>query len=80
MDCDTLPVVDRHELKAHRKRLGLSLAQAAEQVQITARSWARYESGERKIPPSIVKLFSLLNRIPAKQAKPRKRRKPVKSV
>jgi transcriptional regulator with XRE-family HTH domain len=64
--------VDRIKLKAHRKRLGLSLAEAAAQVEIAPRSWARYESGERRIPPSIVRLFCILNRIP--QA-PRKRLK-----
>jgi transcriptional regulator with XRE-family HTH domain len=56
--------MDRHKLKGHRKRLGLSLAEAAAQVEIAPRSWARYESGERRIPPSIIRLFCLINRIP----------------
>lgn len=65
--------MDRHALKEHRKRLGLSLAQVAEQVQVTPRTWARYESGERSIPPSIVRLFSLINRIKVVKKSARKR-------
>lgn len=65
--------VDRKVLKAHRKRLGLSLADAAGQVEIATRSWARYESGERRIPPSIVRLFCLINRIPIAAPKRPKR-------
>ena len=55
--------MDRRELKAHRKRLGLSLSEAAAQVHVTARTWARYESGERHVPESIVHLFCLTNGI-----------------
>ena len=49
------------ELKAWRNKLGLSLAQAARQVEVTPRTWARWESGERRIPGGAMKLFRLLN-------------------
>jgi transcriptional regulator with XRE-family HTH domain len=55
--------MDREELRAHRKRLGLSLAQAAAQVHVSPRTWARYESAERHIPEAIVHLFCTLNGI-----------------
>lgn len=51
------------ELKAHRKRLGLSLAQAAAQVHVSPRTWARWEAGDRHLPESIVELFCLKNGI-----------------
>lgn len=53
----------KKELKAHRKRLGLSLSKAASQVHVSVRTWARYESGERKVPEAIAHLFCLLNGI-----------------
>ena len=61
--CDRCDM-DRHRLKAHRKRLGLSLAQAAAQVHVAPRTWARWESGERHVPEAAVHLFCALNRIP----------------
>jgi DNA-binding transcriptional regulator YiaG len=51
------------ELKSLRKRLGLSLAQAASQVAVHPRSWARWEAGERRIPEGSMKLFRLLNKV-----------------
>jgi len=47
------------EVKRMRKKAGLSIAQAARIVQIADRSWQRYESGDRKIPPGLVELFCL---------------------
>lgn len=49
------------ELKALRYTLYLSLAQAARQVVVTPRSWARWEAGEAPIPEGTLKLFRLLN-------------------
>lgn len=51
------------ELKALRKSLGLSLAKAARQVEVSARSWARWESGLQNIPEGAVKLFKILNKV-----------------
>jgi transcriptional regulator with XRE-family HTH domain len=51
------------ELKKLRYELGLSLAEAAKQVEVTPRTWARWESGERSIPNGAVKLFCLLNKV-----------------
>ena len=51
------------ELKKLRKTLGLSLAQAARQVEVSARTFARWESGVQKIPEGAVKLFKILNSI-----------------
>lgn len=52
-----------NQVKAMREKAGLSVAEAARCVQIERRSWQRYESGERKIPPGIVELFCLKNGI-----------------
>jgi DNA-binding transcriptional regulator YiaG len=50
-------------LKSMRKRLNLSLAEAADQVHVTPRTWCRWEAGERKIPGSALELFCKKNRI-----------------
>jgi transcriptional regulator with XRE-family HTH domain len=55
--------MDHIGLKKLRKKLGLSLAQAAAKVHITPRTWARYEAGDRAIPESVVHLFCLQNKI-----------------
>lgn len=52
------------ELKKIRLWLGLSVAQAANQVHITDRSWRRYEKGDRQIPKAIVHLFCTINNLP----------------
>ena len=52
------------EVKALRQSAGLSISQAARSVQITDRSWQRYESGERKAPAGLVELFCLKNGLP----------------
>ena len=52
-----------NELKALRKTLGLSLAQASRQVEVSARTWARWESGSQKIPEGAIKLFKILNSV-----------------
>lgn len=49
------------ELKELRKELGLSIADAARQVQIHPRSWARYEAGDRQIPKGMLELFLIKN-------------------
>lgn len=51
------------ELKELRNKLGLSIAKAARQVEVTPRTWSRWESGSQKIPEGAVKLFRLLNKI-----------------
>jgi DNA-binding transcriptional regulator YiaG len=50
------------ELKGLRKRLGLSLAQAARQVEVSVRTWARWETSER-VPEGAIKLFKIVNRL-----------------
>ena len=50
------------ELKGLRKLLGLSLAQAARQVEVSVRTWARWETSER-VPEGAVKLFKIVNRL-----------------
>ena len=49
------------KLKALRYKLGLSLADAARQVEVTPRTWARWESGDRAIPRGAIKLFYIVN-------------------
>ena len=55
------------ELKTLRKKLGLSLAQAGRQTEVSARTWCRWESGKQNIPEGAVKLFKLLNKVKEKQ-------------
>lgn len=50
------------DLKQARKKLGLSLSKAAAQVDVSARTWCRWESGESKMPEAARKLFYLLNK------------------
>ena len=49
------------ELKKLRKIFGLSLSRAARQVEVSSRTWARWEAGDQAIPEGAVKLFRLLN-------------------
>lgn len=49
------------ELKALRNSLKLSVPEAARQVEVTPRAWMRWESGEYKIPPGVLKLFEIEN-------------------
>ena len=49
------------DLKSLRKSLGLSSAQAARQVEVTPRTWLRWESGEYQIPAGVLKLFRIVN-------------------
>ena len=49
------------ELKKLRKNLGLSLAQAARQVEVSVRTWARWEAGDQPIPEGALKLFRIVN-------------------
>ena len=51
------------ELKKLRKKLGLSLAQAARQVEVSARTWARWEAGDQAVPEGAMKLFRILNKL-----------------
>lgn len=49
------------ELKALRNSLGLSVTAASRQVEASARSWQRWESGQQPIPAGVLKLFRILN-------------------
>ena len=55
--------MDGPSLKKLRKSLDLSLAQASRQVEVSARTFARWESGVQKIPEGAIKLFKILNKI-----------------
>ena len=59
------------ELKALRKKLGLSTTAAAAQVHVASRTWARWEAGDRHIPEAIVHLFCTLNKIKYEGPQPR---------
>jgi transcriptional regulator with XRE-family HTH domain len=61
------------ELKKLRYSLKLSLAQASRQVEVSARSWARWEAGDVPIPEGALKLFRILNGL-EQAPKPKKRR------
>ncbi len=49
------------ELKVLRKSLGLSLSQAARQVEVSSRTFARWEAGAQTIPAGALKLFKMIN-------------------
>ena len=51
------------ELKRLRKKLRLSSTKAARQVEVSARTWTRWEAGGKPIPEGVVKLFKIVNRI-----------------
>lgn len=51
------------EFKAFRKSLKLSLAGAARQLEVSARTIARWEAGQQSIPLGAIKLFLMLNKI-----------------
>lgn len=55
------------QLKNLRNSLGLSVSKAATQVHVTARTWNRYESGDRPIPEGVIHLFCLLNELDPKE-------------
>lgn len=44
-----------------RKSLGLTQTEAANLVDLSLRSWQRYETGEQVIPKSILELFIIKN-------------------
>lgn len=47
------------ELKALRMEQGDSITEAANKVHVSARSWQRYESGDRKIPEGVIHLYCI---------------------
>ena len=50
------------ELKALRNQLGLSVAAASRQCEVSETNWHRWESGEyARIPEGVIKLFRILN-------------------
>lgn len=51
------------ELKKMRNDLGLTVAAAAQQVEVHPRTWSRWEAGERGIPRGVIKLFCMVNGI-----------------
>ncbi len=51
------------ELKELRRKLGLSLAQVSRQLEVSARTVARWEAGAQKIPEGAIKLLKLINKI-----------------
>lgn len=53
--------MDGQDLKRLRKNLGLSIAKAARQVEVTPRTWARWEAGDSQLPEGAVKLFRIVN-------------------
>ena len=53
------------ELKSLRKKLGLSLAKASQQIEVSARTWCRWESGAQAIPAPALRLFLILNKVGA---------------
>jgi transcriptional regulator with XRE-family HTH domain len=65
-------VMKAEQLKKLRKKLALSVANAAQQVHVTPRSWARYEAGDRAIPDGVVHLFCIQNKLDVNKYLPRR--------
>lgn len=59
--------MNKTDLKKLREWLGLSVAQASAIVHVTARTWNRYESGERAVPEGVVELFCIKNNLNYKE-------------
>ncbi|MCR4297500.1 MAG: helix-turn-helix domain-containing protein [Gallionella sp.] len=53
------------QLKTLRYKLDLSLAQASKQVEVSPRTWCRWEAGESRIPATAVKVFKMVNGVKA---------------
>lgn len=51
------------QLKELRKKLGLSLSQASRQVEVSARTWCRWEAETKLVPETAAKLFKMMNKI-----------------
>ena len=51
--------MDSEKLKELRKQHGLSQTEAAALVHVSQRTWARYESGAKSVPPCVVELFQI---------------------
>lgn len=49
--------MNRKQLRALRKRAKLSLREAAAIVRVAPRSWARWESGERRVSEAHARWF-----------------------
>jgi len=49
------------DLKALREEFDLSRAKASRQVEVSERTWARWEAGKQNIPAGVMKRFRLLN-------------------
>lgn len=49
------------ELKKLRNSLGLSVTAASRQVEVSARSWQRWEADQQQIPEGALKLFRIVN-------------------
>lgn len=69
-----MATVTRQQLRALRKKLGLSVAAASVQVHVASRTWVRWESGEIPVPEIAAHLFSILNGQPYAPPRARRRR------
>jgi DNA-binding transcriptional regulator YiaG len=50
--------IDREKVFAERMRRGLTQAQAAALVDVTARTWRRWEAGDRRMPAAYLELLT----------------------
>jgi transcriptional regulator with XRE-family HTH domain len=51
--------MEPEKLKELRKQSKLTQTQAASLVHVSQRTWARYEAGQKPIPPCVVELFEI---------------------
>jgi len=66
--------VTREQLRRFRKRLRLTVAQAAAEVHVAPRTWVNWEAGAVEVPDTAAHLFSMLHGLKWRQRQPTKKK------
>jgi len=66
--------VTREHLRSARKRLRLTVAQAAAEVHVAPRTWVNWESGAVEVPDTAAHLFSMLHGLKWRPRQPTKKK------
>ena len=62
------------QLRSARKRLRLTVAQAAAEVHVAPRTWVNWEAGAVEVPDTAAHLFSMLHGLKWRQRQPTKKK------